>query len=101
VRTIGEDLAETIALGRPYSPTWRTCPASATSRSRRWRRWPPREALWAAGGGGPVQGNQLANVVTGAESPSLPGMTAIEQASTDFWSTSLSPDSSPVEFVRH
>jgi error-prone DNA polymerase len=110
VRTIGEDLAETIALGRPYSDMEdlsRRCDlkvpqmeALATAGAFDCFGLSRREALWAAGVVARSKENQLANVVTGAEPPQLPGMTAIEQASADFWSTSLSPDSSPVEFVR-
>jgi error-prone DNA polymerase len=110
VRTIGEDLAETIALGRPYSDMEdlsRRCDlkvpqmeALATAGAFDCFGLTRREALWAAGVVARSKENQLANVVTGAEPPTLPGMTAIEQASADFWSTSLSPDSSPVEFVR-
>jgi error-prone DNA polymerase len=110
VRTIGEDLAELIALGRPYADMEdlsRRCDlkvpqmeALATAGAFDCFRLTRREALWAAGVVARSKENQLANVVTGAEPPQLPGMTAIEQASADFWSTSLSPDSSPMEFVR-
>ncbi len=110
VRTIGEDLAETIALGRPYidmEDLSRRCDlkvpqmeALATAGAFDCFGLTRRGALWAAGVVARSKENQLANVVTGAEPPQLPDMTAIEQASADFWSTSLSPDSSPVEFAR-
>jgi error-prone DNA polymerase len=110
VRTIGKKLAEQMALGRPYADMEdlsRRCNLSvpnmeaiATSGAFGCFGMSRREALWAAGVVARSREDQLANVVTGADPPQLPDMTPIEEASADFWSTGLSPDKSPVEFVR-
>jgi error-prone DNA polymerase len=110
VRTIGEDLAKKIAAGRPYSDMEdlsRRCNLSvpnmealATSGAFGCFGLSRREALWAAGVIARSREDQLANVVTGADPPRLPEMAPIEETSADFWSTGLSPDKSPVEFVR-
>jgi error-prone DNA polymerase len=59
-----------------------------------------REALWAAGVYSAARDDQLVTVTTGAQAPPLPEMARIEEASADFWSTGLSPDYSPVQFLR-
>ncbi|HEX2258778.1 MAG TPA: OB-fold nucleic acid binding domain-containing protein, partial [Actinomycetota bacterium] len=110
VRTIGEKLAERIAAGRPYGDMEdlaRRCNLSvpqmealATSGAFSCFGLSRREALWAAGVIARSGEDQLANVVTGADPPRLPAMAPIEEAAADFWSTSLSPDKSPVEFIR-
>jgi error-prone DNA polymerase len=110
VRTIGIQLAEKIARGRPYAgmeDLSRRCSlnapqmeALATSGAFSCFGLSRREALWAAGAIAGARDDQLANTVTGADPPPLPDMTPIEEASADFWSTGLSPTSSPVEFVR-
>ncbi len=43
---------------------------------------------------------RLAGLVTGADAPALPDMTAVETNQADLWATGLSPDSYPTEFVR-
>lgn len=110
VRSVGEKLAEQIALGRPYSgmeDVARRCNLSvpnmealATAGAFGCFGLSRRQALWAAGVMARSREGQLAHVVTGANPPQLPGMAPIEEASADFWSTGLSPDRSPVEFVR-
>jgi error-prone DNA polymerase len=67
-----------------------------------------RDALWAAGavrdaapqrhGGAVVE--RLPGVVVGADAPSLPGMTDVEEASADLWALGMSPARHPTEFVR-
>ena len=87
-----------------------------TSRSRRptWRHWPPptpsptprgagmtrREALWAAGAAAQERPDRLPGHGVGVRAPVLPGMDAVEAMVADVWSTGLSPDSHPIEFVR-
>jgi error-prone DNA polymerase len=50
--------------------------------------------------GGPPRVGRLAGLVTGAEAPALPDMTAAEGNRADLWATGLSPDSYPTEFIR-
>ena len=112
VRTIGADLATTIATGRPYqdvqdvvsrcnlSPAQAEALATAgafdcfgTSR---------RQALWAAGA--LAQGRRgtgsLVGVAPGARAPDLPPMDLAELNQADLWSTGLSTDSYPTQLWR-
>jgi error-prone DNA polymerase len=115
VRTIGAEVAERIAEGRPY-PSMEavarhaalTQPqlealatagafAGASAGSSAGGR---RGALWAAGAvaqGGP---DRLPGVIVGQSSPELPPMTTVEEVVADLWATGLSPDHHPVEFAR-
>jgi error-prone DNA polymerase len=110
VRGIGEDLAKEIAAGRPY--------ASMEDLSRRVTLSLPqlealatagafgcfdlerREALWAGGAVAQGGADRLAGIVTGAEAPTLPGMSLREEAIADLWATGVSPDGHPTRFVR-
>ncbi|MCU4184135.1 error-prone DNA polymerase [Acidiferrimicrobium sp. IK] len=120
VRTIGSEVADRIAAGRPYSgieDLVRRCGLStpqaealATAGALGCFGLPRREALWAAGAvaqSGPSldaavgrRSARLAGLVTGAEPPRLPGMDPVETNRADLWATGLSPDSYPTEFVR-
>jgi error-prone DNA polymerase len=112
VRTLGDELAETIAAGRPYAdledlvrrvPAVRlvhlealaTAGAFATFGLER------REALWAVGAVAQSRPGRLAGVVTGAEPPTLPGLSEQEEAVADLWATGVSPDGHPTRFHRH
>ncbi|MGQ0679333.1 MAG: error-prone DNA polymerase [Actinomycetota bacterium] len=109
VRTIGKDLARLIAAGRPYRDMQdlaRRCRMSvaqmealATAGAFGCFGLSRREALWAAGAVAGVREDQLP-IGAGAGSPRLPAMAPVEQASADFWSTGLSPDLSPMQFIR-
>jgi error-prone DNA polymerase len=59
-----------------------------------------REALWAAGAMRDARPDKLPGVVTGAEAPMLPGMTAPEELAADLWATGLSAARHPTELVR-
>ena len=59
-----------------------------------------REALWAAGATAQASPDRLEGVVTGADAPTLPGMSEVELAAADLWATGLSPDRHPVQYVR-
>ena len=59
-----------------------------------------REALWAAGALRDARPGTLPGVVTGTEAPALPGMEPIDEINADLWSTGLSPNQHPTEFVR-
>ena len=59
-----------------------------------------RDALWSAGAVIQSRPDRLAGVTTGSESPQLPGMQPIEESICDLWSTGVSPDGHPTQFVR-
>jgi len=59
-----------------------------------------RSALWAAGAMRDARADKLPGVVTGAEAPSLPGMSDPEELAADLWATGLSPSRHPTELVR-
>ena len=111
VRSIGSDLAEAIAAGRPYvSPEdlVRRVPgvglapleALATAGALGCFGADRRSALWGVGAVAQSKPDRLAGVVTGAVAPSLPGMSEQEEAVADLWATGVSPDGHPTRFVR-
>ena len=113
VRTIGDDVAERIAAGRPYrdmedvvrrcaltEPQAEALATAGAFSSAGGRDLTRREALWAAGAVSQSRPGRLPGVVTGESSPPLPGMTAMEVAAADLWALGMSPDSSPTEFAR-
>jgi error-prone DNA polymerase len=59
-----------------------------------------REALWAAGALRDARPGTLPGVVSGVESPALPGMDPIEETAADLWATGLSASRHPTEFAR-
>jgi len=59
-----------------------------------------REALWAAGALRDARPGTLPGVVTGVESPPLPGMDPIDETNADLWATGMSPSRHPTEFAR-
>ncbi|HEX3539995.1 MAG TPA: error-prone DNA polymerase [Acidimicrobiales bacterium] len=81
-------------------------PPSRRSRARRPRRpvAPPLPAPGPASAPAPVDGKpraaRLPGLVTGADAPPLPEMTAAECNRADLWATGVSPDSYPTEFIR-
>jgi error-prone DNA polymerase len=120
VRSIGEDVAKTIASGRPYISvpdvvtrcglTKLHAEALATSGAFSCFEPSRRKMLWTAGAaasGGHAEGRAggarqptLPGMTVGGEAPELPEMTEMETAAADLWSTSLMPNGSPMEFVR-
>src|SRR6266568_3386207 len=110
VRTIGEDLAERVADGRPYASmadlVWRVglnqaqVEALATAGAFGCFGLERREALWAAGAVAQARADRLPGAVVGAEAPQLPGMSPVELSAADLWATGLSTFSHPVEFLR-
>jgi error-prone DNA polymerase len=120
VRGVGDDLAEAIAVGRPYAsmealvrrvpavnlPVLEAMatagafdsvlPGGAGGDPRAARR----AALWAAGAVSQSRPDRLPGIVTGADAPRLPGMSDRELALADLWSTGVSPDGHPTRFVR-
>ena len=59
-----------------------------------------REALWTVGAVAQSRPGRLTGVVTGADAPSLPGMTPVEEAVADLWATGVSPEGHPTIFAR-
>ena len=59
-----------------------------------------REALWAAGAAAQERADRLPGTAMGVRAPALPGMDEVESMVADVWSTGLSPDTHPVQFVR-
>jgi error-prone DNA polymerase len=110
VRTIGEELAERIADGRPYASmadlvhriglSQAQVEALATAGAFGCFGLERREALWAAGAVAQARADRLPGAVVGAEAPRLPGMSPIELSAADLWATGLSAFSHPVEFLR-
>ena len=117
VRHVGTDLGKAIAEGRPYSSmedlTRRTgatlpvlealatagafgCFDDATGDGPMTRR----SALWSAGAVVQSRPDRLAGVVLGADAPTLPGMSAAEEANADLWATGVAPEGHPTRFVR-
>src|SRR5271163_274015 len=59
-----------------------------------------REALWAAGAAATGRPDRLPGVGSSSHIPVLPGMSELELAAADVWSTGISPDSYPTQFLR-
>jgi error-prone DNA polymerase len=110
VRSIGTDLAKTIAAGRPYRDpedlarrTGAPLPALealATAGAFGCFDLDRRGALWSAGALAQSRAERLEGIVTGAHAPSLPGMTDQEEAHADLWATGVSPEGHPTRFLR-
>ena len=110
VRTLGAEVAEAVAAGRPYAgmeDVVRRCglteaqvEALATAGAFGCFGRDRRAALWGAGAVSQSRPGRLAGVVTGADAPMLPGMSEVEEAAADLWATGVSPDSSPAQFAR-
>ena len=110
VREVGDELAERIAVGGPYSSmedlqrraelSLQALEALAAAGAFDCFGLPRREALWAAGAVHQGGSDRLAGVVTGAESPPLRGMSATETAAADLWATGVAPNGHPTKFLR-
>jgi error-prone DNA polymerase len=110
VRSLGDEVAERIAEGRPYGSmadlVRRTgvnegqVEALATAGAFGSLGLERRAALWAAGAVAQARADRLPGAVVGAEAPRLPGMSPVELGAADLWATGLSGDSHPVQFAR-
>ncbi|HEY4725931.1 MAG TPA: error-prone DNA polymerase, partial [Actinomycetota bacterium] len=110
VRSLGEELAERVAGGRPYGSmadlVRRTgvnegqVEALATAGAFGSLGLERRAALWAAGAVAQARADRLPGTAVGAEAPRLPGMSPVELGAADLWATGLSGDSHPVQFAR-
>jgi len=59
-----------------------------------------REALWTVGAVAQSRPDRLPGIVTGVETPRLPGMEPAEEAVADLWATGIAADGHPTQFVR-
>jgi error-prone DNA polymerase len=112
VRGLGEELAKELEAGRPYTspedlvrrvPALNLAQLEAMATAGVFGECfglARREALWAVGAVAQSRPDRLAGVVTGAQSPRLPGMSAVEEAVADLWATGVSPDGHPTRFLR-
>jgi error-prone DNA polymerase len=122
VRHIGDDLAELIEAGAPYAGvedlvrrTGLSTPqaeALATAGALGCFGLDRRRAVWAAGALAQAGGDltvpgrrsavsaRLGGLVTGSDAPPLPTMDDVERTRADLWSTGLSADRYPTEFIR-
>jgi error-prone DNA polymerase len=110
VRSLGEELAERVAEGRPYASmadlvrrtgvSEEQVEALATAGAFGSLGLERRAALWAAGAVAQARAERLAGTVVGAEAPRLPGMSPVELGAADLWATGVSGDSHPVQFAR-
>ncbi|TMM19474.1 MAG: error-prone DNA polymerase [Actinobacteria bacterium] len=109
VRTIGLEMAERIAAGRPYADMEDLVRRTGVSRTQLEAlatagavpsAGARREALWAAGAVSQATPDRLDGVVVGARAPTLPDMSAAEVIAADLWATGMSPAGDPVALVR-
>jgi len=116
VRGIGDDLAEAIAAGRPFTDmedlarrtevtladleALATAGAFACFTDADGHPLARREALWGAGAVAQSRPDRLAGIVTGDRAPHLPGMAPDEEARADLWATGVAPDGHPTRFIR-
>jgi len=110
VRGIGDELAESIAAGRPYSSVEdlrrrigvgrQVLEALATAGAFGCFDLDRREALWSAGAVAQTGAGQLPGTATGVDAPQLPGMSDREESLADLWATGVAPDGHPTRFIR-
>ncbi|MEQ8718439.1 MAG: error-prone DNA polymerase [Acidimicrobiales bacterium] len=110
VRSVGDELAERIAAGRPYAsmedlrrrvgvglPVLESLASAGAFGCFGLER---REALWSAGAVAQTGEDRLEGIVTGAEAPTLPGMSPEELALADLSVTGVAVDGHPTRFLR-
>jgi error-prone DNA polymerase len=110
VRSVGDELAERIAEGRPYVDmadfAVRTgagatqIEALATGGAFDCFELSRREALWAAGAVAQLAPDRLSGTAVGDRAPILPQLLAAERSMADLWATGITPDGHPMEHVR-
>lgn len=110
VRSLGKELAERVAAGRPYrsaedvrrrsGAALAALEALATAGAFGCFGLDRREALWVAGAVAQTGEDRLAGIVTGVHTPQLPGLSDQEEALADLWATGVSPDGHPTRFYR-
>ncbi|NBY61765.1 MAG: error-prone DNA polymerase, partial [Actinobacteria bacterium] len=113
VRGIGDELAKAIEVARPFTsmedlvrrvPQLSLSQIETLATSGAYSQCfeiSRRDALWSAGAVIQSRPERLAGVTTGNDSPQLPGMQPIEKSICDLWSTGISIDGHPTQFVRN
>ena len=111
-RGLGADLADQIQAGRPYAsiedlvrrvPQLSQVQLEAMATAGVFTECfgtERRTALWSVGAAVQSRPDRLEGVVTGAVSPTLPGMDAMEITVADLWSTGVSANGHPTLFLR-
>ncbi len=123
VRSVGSEMADRIATGRPYSSMEDLVRRTGVSRTQLealatagalgplretdgaarldgQQRLSRRQALWAAGVVSQSGPGTLPAVLSGSSPPALPGMSFEEELAADLWATGVSTSSHPIELVR-
>ncbi len=110
VRGIGDELAQRIVAGRPYTGPDELArrigldrghlEALATAGAFGCFGLTRREAIWASGAAARSRPGRLPGIVEGVHAPRLPGMEDWEEAVADLWATGVAPDGHPTRFVR-
>jgi error-prone DNA polymerase len=111
VRSIGDEVAERIAAGRPYASIDEVArhaslkvtqlEAMATAGAFDCFGIERRAALWSAGAvAEAARPNTIPGVVVGVGAPQLPGMSPVETTAADLWATGVSPNSHAMAHLR-
>jgi error-prone DNA polymerase len=117
VRHLGDDLADRIAQGRPYTSIEDLARRSGADRpvlealasagafgcfesTRDGSPLDRRRSLWTAGAVAGSGADHLDGIVTGVDAPTLPVMSAHDEAMADLWATGVSPEGHPTRFLR-
>jgi error-prone DNA polymerase len=117
VRHLGDDVADRIAAGRPYTsiedlarrvgldrPALEAlATAGAFGCFESGRDGTPldrRRSLWTAGAVAGVGSDRLDGIVTGLDAPTLPGMSEHDEALADLWATGVAPGGHLTRFQR-
>ncbi len=118
VRGIGEETAQHIAEGQPWSAMEELVRRAGVTRAQlealatagaldelapedRRRAVPNRRALvWGAGAASQATPDRLPGVVTGSDPPALPAPSRWEGVADDLWSLGMAPDTTAMELAR-
>ncbi len=94
------DLAQRIDIDRTALEAMATAGVFSNCTDRSGTNLDRRRALWVAGAVAETSADRLPGIVTGADAPSLPGLSDRELAGADLWATGVSPDGHPTLFER-
>jgi error-prone DNA polymerase len=94
------DLSRRVDIGRTALEALATAGAFSSCLDRDGRALDRRRALWVAGAVVDNSPDRLPGIVTGADAPTLPGLSARELAGADLWATGVAPGGHPTSFER-
>ncbi len=118
IRGVGEETAERIAEGRPWSSLEDLVRRAGVNRAQLealatsgaldgispgqtvGQPANRRPLVWAAGAASQATCDRLPGVITGSDPPSLPAPTSWEGVADDLWSLGMAPDTTAMELVR-